>query len=312
MSAPAQEKPNSPSTADRLEPGSAAPRRGTRGWMTETGLVVVEWSKWGKHRLYVNTPDDRRVGWLDLVTGETTLEMPDLGMSFEEALQEGASFVEAVGYAPRRTLTDPVLDLADRRPGEHLETQIAAALDAGRELKPAQPGFQGKHAYSAMELGVLGERAVAEELDRLVDLDPRWAFLNSIPIGAHKADIDHLVVGPGGVFTVNSKHHHEGHVWVGEDALMVNHVWQHYVRESRAEAERASSLLSNASGVKVNATGMVVFVGLANLTIKAQPVDVHVLDQAELITFLMDQPRSLDEHAADVLLSSARLAGTWR
>lgn len=280
--------------------------------MTETGLIVVKWSKWGKHRLYVNTADDRTVGWLDVDSGEPTLDMPELKPDFEAALQEARAIEETVGYVPRRTIADPVLDLAFRRPGEHLEQQIAAASEAGRELKPAQPDFPGRRAYSAMELGVLGERAVADELNQLVGLDPRWAFVNSIPVGTHNADIDHLVVGPGGVFTVNSKHHHDGHVWVGEDALMVNHVWQHYVRESRSEAERASSLLSSACGIEVKATGLVVFVGLANLTIKAQPVDVEVLDQTELVGFLRDQPQSLDDGSADLVLRSARLSCTWR
>ena len=280
--------------------------------MTGSGLVVVKWSNWGMHRLYVNTADERRVGWLDLDTGEPTIEMPELKRDFEAALHEAASLEEQVGEAPRRIISDPVTDLADRRPGEHLEVQIAAAAESGQELKPAHPDFQGKRAYSAMELGVLGERAVAEELDELVGLDPRWTFLNSIPVGTHRADIDHLVVGPGGVFTVNSKHHHDGHAWVGEDALMVNHVWQHYVRESRSEAERASSLLSSASGTGVTAKGLVVFVGLARLTVKAQPTDVHVLEQSELINFMVNQPPRLDDRTADIVLRSARLSCTWK
>ena len=160
MSAPAHEKS---SLVDPVAPRSddvAPPRRGTSGRMTETGLIVVKWSKWGKHRLYVNTADDRTVGWLDVDSGEPTLDMPELKPDFEAALQEARAIEETVGYVPRRTIADPVLDLAFRRPGEHLEQQIAAASEAGRELKPAQPDFPGRRAYSAMELGVLGERAV--------------------------------------------------------------------------------------------------------------------------------------------------------
>jgi hypothetical protein len=53
-------------------------------------------------------------------------------------------------------------------------------------------------------------------------------------------------------------------------------------------------------------------VGLANLTIKAQPVDVEVLDQTEVVGFLRDQPPSLDDGTADLVLRSARLSCTWR
>ena len=175
-------------------------------------MIVVKWSRWDKHRLYVNTSDERTVGWLDLDTGERRLEEPSLASAFEAALREAESRDERGGYAPRRTLPDPALDLAHRRPGEHLEAHIAASLEAGRELKPAVPGFEGRRAYSSWELGVEGEQMVAEELERLVALDPRWGFLNSIPVGTHGADIDHLVVGPGGVFTINAKHHHGGEV----------------------------------------------------------------------------------------------------
>lgn len=285
--------------------------------MTGTGLVVVRWSNWGKHRLYVNTVDDRRVGWLDLDSGEPTLEMRELKPDFETALQEASALEESVGCAPRRTIAEPVLDLAARRPGEHLEAQIAATVDSGRALKAAQPNFEGKRAYSAMELGVLGERAVAEELKRLVSRDPRWAFLNSIPIGTHKADIDHLVVGPGGVFTLNSKHHHGSDVWVGGDAFKLNHSqskgsWKNYVEKSRSEAARASELLSTAVGCDIAVAGLVVLVGVVKLTIKAQPMDVRILDESELVDYLMSQPASLGEDSTARILNSARLASTWR
>ncbi|MCC6497732.1 MAG: NERD domain-containing protein [Propionibacteriaceae bacterium] len=280
--------------------------------MTESGLVVVKWSNWGKHRLYVNTVAEQRVGWLDLDTGERSLDLPQFASVFEAALEEVADIDERGSYSPRRTVTPPVLDLADRRPGEHLEAQIAATIEAGRELKPAVPGFEGKRAYSSWELGVLGERAVADELDRLVDLDPRWAFLNSIPVGTHKSDIDHLVVGPGGVFSINAKHHHGGTVWVGEDAFKVIHAWQHYVRDSRSEAARASSLLCAAAGADIAVAGLVVLVGVAKLTVAAQPLDVQVLEASELVDFLISRPTTIDRDAAAVVLSSARLSCTWR
>lgn len=285
--------------------------------MTGTGLLVTKWSNWGKRRLYVNTVDDRRVGWLDLDTGERTLELCELKLDFDAALQEAASHEEAVGYSPRRTVGEPVLDLAERRPGEHLEAQIAAAAKEGRDHKPAHPGFPGRRAYSAMELGVLGERAVAEELEQLVRLDPRWGFLNSIPLGTHKADIDHLVVGPGGVFTLNAKHHHGGDVWVGGDALKLNHSqskrsWKDYAEKSRAEAARASQLLAAAVGREVAVAGLVVLVGVAKLTIKAQPIDVRILQESELVDYLRFQPAWLGEDAIAHILTAARLEATWK
>ena len=37
-------------------------------------LSVVRWRKYGKDRLYINGPDERRLGWCDLATGAITLD----------------------------------------------------------------------------------------------------------------------------------------------------------------------------------------------------------------------------------------------
>ncbi|MDQ7993570.1 MAG: nuclease-related domain-containing protein [Propionicimonas sp.] len=288
------------------------PQRGIQGRLTDVGLVVTDWSKWGRHRLYVDTRDGRPVGWLDQDTGQRSLEDPAFAPAFEAALQQASAAGDAPDYSPRRTFVAPAVDLAGRRPGEQLEARIAATLDAGGELQPARPGFEGRHAYSSWELGVLGEQAVARQLDRLAGLDPRWRFLNSIPVGTHRADIDHLVVGPGGVFTVNAKHHHGGEVWVGGDACLVNQAWRHYVPNARAEAARAASMLTAAAGTEVVVRGLVVVVGVARLTVRQQPADVRVLDQSELVDFLTRQPACLDESASTLVLDSARIDCTWR
>lgn len=289
-------------------------------------LVVVPWSRWGKHRLYVNTADGEQVGWVDLDTGERSLTLPELAAAFEIAIQNPsedaylprrgiaapAERARAAAPSPARVVEAVPVDLSGNRPGEQLEAQIAAVLQAGQEPTLAGPGFSGRRAYSAWELGVLGERMVAEELDRLIALDPRWAYLNSIPVGTNNSDIDHLAVGPGGVFTINAKHHHDGIVWVGEDALMVNGVWKHYVRNSRHESERAGKLLSTTAKTPVSVRGLIVPVGVASLTVKEQPIDVEVVDGSQLVDFLINQPPVLDAYAIALVLTCARLSTTWR
>lgn len=58
------------------------------------------------------------------------------------------------------------------------------------------------------------------ELDRLARRG--WRVLHSIPL-ANNVDVDHLLIGPGGVFSINTKYHHNKVVWVGDDAVKVNH-----------------------------------------------------------------------------------------
>jgi hypothetical protein len=98
---------------------------------------------------------------------------------------------------------------------------------------------------------------VGAQLAKLVAKDPRWRVLHSIPVGKDGADIDHLVVGPAGVFTLNTKHHPRARIWVAGDTLLVSGVHQLYIRNSRHGAARAGRLLSVACGFPVTATGVV-------------------------------------------------------
>ena len=39
-------------------------------------------------------------------------------------------------------------------------------------------------------------------------------------VGERGSDIDHLAIGPGGVFTINAKHHAGAKIWVGGDTFL--------------------------------------------------------------------------------------------
>lgn len=50
-------------------------------------LVVKRWTKHGKDRLYVSLLDGTKVGFADLLSGNTNLERPDLAEDFHQAVQ---------------------------------------------------------------------------------------------------------------------------------------------------------------------------------------------------------------------------------
>ena len=56
----------------------------------------------------------------------------------------------------------------------------------------------------AWRIGADGEEAVAA---RLAKLGGHWRVLHAVPVGDRGSDIDHVVIGPAVVFTINSKHH---------------------------------------------------------------------------------------------------------
>ncbi len=205
----------------------------------------------------------------------------------------------------------PVRDLLLTPPGQSLSIQVEAAHQAGQRPTLLRRLLLGKRAYSSWELGQIGERLVAEELSKHVKKDPRWGFLNSIPIGKNDTDIDHLVVGPGGVFTINAKYHRGANIWVGGNTYLVNGTYHPYVRNSRYEAKSASRLLAEVCGFAVEARGLVVPVGAEKLTIREQPPDIHVVSRGHLRVYLRQCPVVLSPERVSAVLSVARLSSTW-
>jgi hypothetical protein len=57
----------------------------------------------------------------------------------------------------------------------------------------------------AWRVGAKAEESIGSRLDKLVEHG--WHVLHAVPIGSKGSDIDHLLIGPGGVWTVNTKNH---------------------------------------------------------------------------------------------------------
>ncbi|WP_434317226.1 nuclease-related domain-containing protein [Leifsonia sp. P73] len=162
--------------------------------------------------------------------------------------------------------------------------------------------------------GALGEREVGALLDRLPE---GWSVFHAIPVGTRPdasgavSDVDHIVVGPPGVFVVNTKHHRGQRVWVGERAVLVAGQKQPYPRNSDLEASRVRGVLAQA-GITAPVTAVVALVGTKEVTVRQQPRRVVVLRAEQLVRWLTRRPAVLDAATtADV----ARLfddPATWR
>ena len=312
--------------------------------LSTMSIELVRWRKYGKDRLYVTAADGTKLGFRDLLTGEDHVQDAARTAAFEAALASWqmpavpsspapagpgdvpAGPAEAAPkFVPEQREASELFDTADAGAAPAQEWEDLAQRRAGalaREqavaLKEAAPvrTFLARvlrvHTEErAWRIGADGEEKVAAQLAKLARKDPRWRFLHAIPVGEKGSDIDHLVVGPGGVLSLNAKHHPGSRVWVGGNTLMVNGQRQPYVRNSRHEASRASRLLSAACGFPVSVTGMIVPVGADELTVKAQPEDVHVLNRMRLVRWLRDRPQVLSDEQVDVIFAAARRSTTW-
>ncbi|MFL6063813.1 MAG: nuclease-related domain-containing protein [Friedmanniella sp.] len=209
-------------------------------------------------------------------------------------------------------LERPWTDLTANVPGAAARAQARALRDAA----PIRTFFARlvnlRTRERAWRIGADGEERVGAELAKLVKFDPRWRVLHAVPVGNAGADIDHLVIGPGGIFTLNTKHHPGAALWVGGDTFMVNGQRQPYVRKSRYEAGRAARLLMAASGNPLRVDEILVPVGARSLTIKTAPADVAVVPRRQLTAWLLGWGSVLDERTLTIVSEVARRSTTWQ
>ncbi|UQA94832.1 nuclease-related domain-containing protein [Streptomyces halobius] len=241
-------------------------------------LQVSAWKRYGHDRLYVNQSDGKKVAWLDRRTGHLKLLVEE---------QRGAVLDVLAPYltAPSLPVAHKVLrsedDLAGNRPGDALQVKVdeltpglwrwALARLSGRSLE-----------VDNWRTGLAGERRVGAELERLVRRG--WRVLHSIPL-AGDVDIDHVLIGPGGAFCINTKCHRGARIWVGDDSVRIGGQSYPYVRKSRAEARRASAALTRACGFPVEVQPALAFVAVADLKVVPSLRDVRVLQERDIAAF---------------------------
>ena len=152
------------------------------------------------------------------------------------------------------------------------------------------------------DLGLLrGGGPVARELNQLRAADTRWVYLSGIPGGKNGSEIGHLVIGPGGIFTINARHYQDARAWMGGD-----------IRIGGYEAQRTARLLTSATRISIRVRGLLVPVDAARNTPKHQPAGVEIVNHSALVGFLRSQPPYLDGTTIARVLGYARLSSTWR
>jgi hypothetical protein len=186
------------------------------------------------------------------------------------------------------------------------------ALERARSIEASRPlagilGRLGLGESGRWRKGAAGERRVGKTLAKLPKAE--WAVLHDVPIGGRGANVDHLVIGPGGVFTLNTKNL-TGKVWVAERVFLHNGHRTDYLPKAHREGERVARLLDAATGHPVTVTPVLVVMA-DEFVVKAQPSDVVVLRRRELVRWLRAQPRMLDHAAVLRVGAKAHRPETW-
>lgn len=328
-----------PAGASAESPESAARDIASDHPVTEqsvSDLQVVRWVRFGHDRLYVKTPAHVELGYWDNKGEVAFLENEADRPAFEHAITQYRSG-RPDGGAPTSASSDPVAaadqpahelvelvvvpepptvpewtDLSANRAGASARQQ-ADALRQAAPMRTFMARCRGvKNDERAWRIGAKGEEAVTAQLAKLGD---RWRTLHAVSVGNNGSDIDHVIIGPAGIYTINTKNHPKANIWVGGNTFKVNGQRVPYVRNARFEARRTTAFLATAAGFVLPVTGLIAVVGAqGGYTVTNQPPggDVYVLARKELVKWLHRRPETLTDTQVGSVFDAARRSTTWR
>lgn len=156
-----------------------------------------------------------------------------------------------------------------------------------------------------------GAEAVEARTARLDPL-PRsaWAVVHDVAVDA-TARLDHLVVGPPGVFAVTNRRATEDVVVDGRH-VFVGGIATTWLRDGVALADRVGTALRSATGRDPRAWPVLVLDG-CGVRVDERPPAATVLTSAEVPAWFLSQARTAHLSPSDVLAfdTAARAAATW-
>ncbi len=199
-------------------------------------------------------------------------------------------------------------DLAQNKPGAGLKVKITSM----RKESPARYFFSRIFRNQSDEMawvkGLRGERIVGRQLNRL---GRQWRILHSITHGAQGADFDHLVIGPKGVFVVNSKNHSGKVINANAGSFYVDGFKKDYLGIARSDALKAERILSAATGDPIVVTPVIAVLCRDFRDNGARSGAVPVLEATELRQWLKSRSSVLDPARVERLYAIARQEHIW-
>ncbi|NMO23196.1 NERD domain-containing protein [Pyxidicoccus fallax] len=194
-----------------------------------------------------------------------------------------------------------------RRPGQSARErqQALASADPVMTVLARQLGINT--AEQAWDAGARGEQHVGRLLNPL--RADGWFVMHDLKVSRGGTNVDHLAIGPSGVFVIDTKNV-QGSVWVGGPNIKVNGFSKDYVEKLEAQALLVrQALLEETDWDSLWVQGLLVFVK-PDLHVKEQPENIVVLDDSELLPVLVNGNRRLSTAQVERLARAAQ--AIWR
>lgn len=198
--------------------------------------------------------------------------------------------------APERAVPglDALRRMERRRPGQECIARTVAARAGSpspsvrhRLLGGSPVGPAEREAYDAAR----GERIVGRELDALPS---PWIVLHSLASPGAGGDVDHVVVGPGGLFAVTTRYVAGTDVFVGDDDLLTGGRRVPFSRSAVSASRRTAQLAGRSLPPSVAVRGVVVVAGARAVRRGPRYRAVDVREAATVREWLESLPPVLD------------------
>ena len=197
----------------------------------------------------------------------------------------------------------PAQSVIEKLLHEHTRRPASSSLRLALGISPIHRDDLSWHT------GAVGERIVAGMLARLPQ---DWHVFHSLPVGTGESDIDHVVVGPGGIFTLNTKHHPGKKIWVRGHAFWVSGQHTDYLRNSEHEADRLTKIIHARFPQAPAVSPVIVVVNASDITVKTRPARVRIETPRGITAWLAKRPTILHPEAVRMIAAMLDDPQTWR
>ena len=253
-------------------------------------ISVRRWRRYGADRLYVTQECGAPVGSIDLQSGEVVVAEPGFEDDVRRAAQEYLRADVAELVLPARPHVQ--VDQAETR-------RVEAALEAWLGTTDGAEG--GPRAERGSTVG--------DRLDRLIE--EGWQTVHDVPLGRQGSLVEHLLIGPGGLFTLTERRHRGQVLRARGRAMHVDGRPVAYLRDARLEAARVADRLAAAGCAQIHVRAVLVLQGELDIEVATGPDDPLVLARHEVPAVFRRLRPVLDERTVLALAKVARRRGTW-
>ena len=153
-------------------------------------------------------------------------------------------------------------------------------------------------------LGERGERAVGEALEGLED--EGYRAIHSILLGG--CDIDHVLVGPAGVFVIETKYRRGNGLITFRNGQGIfvgkRRRWNHALQQAKRGASKVSDIIRDKCGLAEGVWPVVVFVGNWRIADEWASTDARVFTPGSLRDYVLQQQPILKRTEIELIAAS--------